>query len=118
MKGLRCWLCERTFIEAVSNFQEQVLSDKEIDGDIKSMLIHGEKEFIPVAHDVQVGFVLADVKDNYAHTGPELGKVTVWLCPVCSGILGSMAEQVNAIMEEKVSKEELENVTIKINRRK
>lgn len=111
---LKCWICRRTFEDALRDFQEQVRSDSEIGEDIKSKFVEGEKEFFPTEFDRHVSFKLADVKKGYSITGEDIGRVCIYICPVCSGLFESIATEVDEMIKNKVSREELENVTIRI----
>ena len=112
---LKCWICKRTFGEALKTFNETIQSDEEIDNEIKSRYIQGKKEFFPAGHDRFVSFRQATVtSEKYSVTGEAVGEVLIWLCPVCSGLFESILEGVDELVENRVSKEDLENVTIRI----
>lgn len=113
---LKCWICRRTFEDALRDFQEQIRSDSEIGEDIKSKFVEGEKEFFPTETERYVGFKLANVKKGYNITGEDIGRVCIYVCPVCSGLFESIFREVDETIEDKVSKEDLENVSIRINR--
>lgn len=113
----KCWICRRTFEEALKEFNEAVLSDKEISDEIKSRYVKGQNEFLPSDFDRFVGFRVADIKDGkYRITGEISGHVQIWLCPVCGGLFESLLDGVDDEMKDKVSREELENVSISIKR--
>lgn len=115
---LKCWICKRTFEEALKAFNEAIQSDIEISNVIKAHYIEGQKEFFPAEYDRFVSFRQATVTSKkYSVTGVVLGRVLIWLCPVCSGLFESILEGVDELVENRVSKEDLENVTIRINKR-
>lgn len=111
----KCWICKRTFEEALKAFNEDIQSDEEISDEIKSRYIEGKKEFYPDNCDRFVSFRQATVTSGkYSITGGEVGRVLIWLCPVCSGLFESILEGVDELVENRVSREDLENVTIRI----
>lgn len=114
---LNCWICKRTFEEALKAFNEAIQSDVEISDEIKSRYTEGQKEFFPADYDRFVSFRQATVtRKKYSVTGGVVGRVLIWLCPVCSGLFESILEGVDEMVENRVSKEELENVSIRINK--
>ena len=114
---LKCWICKRTFEEALKAFNEAIQSDEETGDEIKSRYIKGQKEFFPSDYDRFISFRQATVtNEKYSVTGEIVGRVQIWLCPVCSGLFESILEGVDELVENWVSKEDLENVTIRINK--
>lgn len=114
---LKCWMCRRTFEEALKAFNEATQSDEEIGEKIKSRYIEGQKEFFPADYDRYVGFRMAAVEEGkYRVTGEILGHAHIWLCPVCSGLFESILDGVDEMIKDKVSKEDLMNVSISIKR--
>ena len=114
---LKCWMCGRTFEEALKEFTQAVQSDPEIKDEIKSQYIKGNNEFFPADYDRFVGFRMAAVREGkYSVTGEILGHAHIWLCPVCSGLFEFMHEGVDEMIKDKVSKEDLMTVSIEMKR--
>lgn len=112
-KEEKCWICKREFSDALEEFNKKVLSNNEIDDNIKSRYEKGKKEFFPFATDKLVEFVLADVKGSmYSLSGKVVGDLFIWLCPVCSGLLESLSSDID--MDDILTKEDLEDVCITI----
>lgn len=112
----RCWICKRTFEEALKEFNEAVQSNQEVSGEIKARYAKGKNEFIPEVYDKFVGFRVATIKEGkYSVTGEITGHVHIRLCPVCSGLFESLLDGMDEIIKDRVS-EELENVSISIKR--
>ncbi len=110
----KCWICKRGFVDALEEFNNKVISNKYIDDDVKSRYEKGKKEFFPIATDKFVEFLLADVDDSrYSLSGKVVGDIFIWLCPVCSGLLESLSSS-TIDMEDIVTKEDLEDVSILI----
>jgi hypothetical protein len=108
-----CWICKRRFVNALEEFNKKVLSNIYVDDNIKSRYEKGKKEFFPFTTDKFVEFLTADVKgDRYSMSGKVVGDVFIWLCPVCSGLLESLSSNID--MENIVTKEDLEDVSISI----
>ncbi len=115
---LKCWMCRRTFEEALKEFTGAVHADPEISYEIKSQYIKGKNEFFPAEYDRFVGFRMAAVQEGeYRVTGGILGHAHIWLCPVCSGLFEFIHEGVDEMIKDMVSKEDLMNVSIKIKRK-
>lgn len=113
----KCWICRRTFEEALKAFNEAIQSDIEISDEKKSRYIEGQKEFVPEAYDMYVRFRQGGIQDGkYWVTGETVGRVFIWLCPVCSGLLETINEGVDEMIKDKVSKEDLMNVSIEMKR--
>ncbi len=114
---IKCWICGRTFEKAVEEFNQDIQADIEIDKKIKSRYVKGKSEFFPAEYDRFVAFRQASIeRGEYVVTGGIVGRVHVWLCPVCSGLLESILEGVDELVENKISREDLEKVSIKINK--
>lgn len=111
----KCWICKRGFEDVIEEFNNRVLSNTDVDDNIKSMYIKGKKEFFPSATDKYVEFWLADVKDDrYSMSGKAVGNVFIWLCPICCGLLESLSFDAYIDIDNIVTKEDLENVSISI----
>lgn len=111
----KCWICKRTFEEALKAFNEEIQLDEEISDEIKSLYIEGKEEFYPDNCDRFVSYRQATLTSiNYGITGKIVGRVQIWLCPVCSGLFQSILDGVDKLVENRVSREDLENVTIRI----
>lgn len=105
----KCWVCKRTFEEALKEFNDTVQSDDELPDAIKHLYVGGKKVFFPDDSERYVDFRLATVRNKkYGVSGGAVGQVHIWLCPVCSGLFQSILERVG----DKVSKEDLKNVSI------
>lgn len=113
----KCWICKRGFVDALEEFNKKVLSNMYVDDNVKSRYEKGKKEFFPFATDKIVEFLLADIEDNrYSMSGKAVGDIFIWLCPVCSGLLESLSSDIDIDMENIVTKEDLEDVSISIKR--
>ncbi len=111
----KCWICKRTSEEALKAFNEAIQSDIEISEEIKPRYIEGQYEFLPVASDMYIPFRQGIIqKGKYSVTGEAVERVFIWLCPVCSGLFQSILDGVDKLVENRVSREDLENVTIRI----
>lgn len=109
----RCWICKRRFVDALEEFNKKVLSDMNVDDNVKSRYEKGKKEFFPFSTDKIVEFLLANVEGSrYSMSGKVVGDIFIWLCPVCSGLLESLSPCID--MEDFVTKEDLEDVSISI----
>lgn len=109
----KCWICKRGFVDALEEFNKKVLANMDLDDNVKSRYEKGKKEFFPFTTDKIVEFLLADVNSSrYSLSGKVMGDIYIWLCPVCSGLLESLSSKID--MEDIVTKEDLEDVTISI----
>jgi hypothetical protein len=110
----QCWICKRTFDEALEEFNKKILSSKYIDEDVKSKYEKGKKEFFPYyVASIYEDFEMADIEgDKLSVSGKILGEIRIPLCPVCNGLLESL--MVNIDTDEFVTKEDLENACIKL----
>lgn len=116
MKGIeenieeeKCWICKRGRVEALEEFNKKVISNKYIDKSVASKYEKGKKEFFPSFEDQYVDVVLADVKGN-RHDGEVVGSIIITLCPVCSGLLESLSQNID--IEDFVTTKDLEDVSI------
>ncbi len=99
----KCWICRRTFEEALKEFDQAVHADPEISYEIKSQYIRGKNEFFPAEYDRFVGFRMAAVEEGkYSVTGGILGHAQIWLCPVCSGLFESILDGMDEMIKDKV----------------
>ncbi len=109
-----CWICKRGFDDAIEEFNKRVLSNKFVDDEVKSGYEKGKKEFFPLTAGNYLEFELADIEEDgsYSTSGKVLGEIFIWLCPVCSGLLESLSQNID--LEDYVTKEDLEDVSISI----
>ena len=110
-----CWICKRGFVESIEEFNKMILTSPYIEDEIKSKYEKGKKEFFPFVTDKFVKFLLADVNDEkYSMTGRILHDVQIVLCPVCGGFLDSLVEDIDEKLDNVISQEDLDNVSIRI----
>lgn len=111
-----CWICKRGLIESIEEFNKIILASPYIGDEIKSEYKKGKKEFFPLVTDKFVKFLFADVdKQRYSMSGRVLQDVHIPLCPICGGLLESLIEDEEEKLNNFISKEDLENVSIQIN---
>lgn len=111
-----CWICKRCLVESIEEFNKIILANSYISNETKSKYKKGKKEFFPLVTDKFVKFLIADVNDErYSMSGKTIDEIHIILCPVCGGLLESLIEHEEEKFDNLVSKEDLENVSIKIN---
>ena len=112
-----CWICKRDMYESIREFNKIILSNPDISDEIKSKYEKGKKEFFPSVSDKFIRFLLADVNgEGYSMSEKTLHDVHISLCPVCGGILESLIEDAEEKLDNFITIDDLENISININR--